>query len=212
VTTLFLIRHGLTAQTGKTLYGRARGIGLDGRGRAQAGSLIERFEGIRLSAIYSSPLERCVETVEPLAAARHLTVEPRDELVEMDAGAWTGRPLAQVRRTKAWRLVLETPSAFRFPGGESFPEAQARALGAVSEIAGRHRRGNVVIATHGDIVRMLVSHYAGAHLDRFQRTIVDTAAVSVVHVDGATTHVLLVNDTGGLGRFATPRGERNLRG
>jgi probable phosphoglycerate mutase len=213
VTTLFLIRHGLTAKTGRTLYGRTRGIGLDGRGRAQADALIGRFEGIRLTAIYSSPLERCVETVEPLAAARRLSVELRNELIEMDAGTWTGRPLAQVRRTKAWRLLLDAPSAFRFPGGESFLEAQTRAVDAMSAIVGRHRRGNVVIATHGDIVRILVSHYGGAHLDQFQRTIVDTAAVSVVHVDGATPHVLLVNDTGGLGRFATPpRGQRNLRG
>lgn len=212
MTTLFLIRHGLTAQTGKTLYGRTAGIGLDDRGRAQAEALIERFQGVRLGAVYSSPLERCVETIEPLAAARRLAVERREALVEMDAGSWTGRPLAQVRRTKAWRVLQATPSAFRFPGGESFPEAQTRAIDELSRIAARHPRANVAVATHGDIVRMLVSHYAGAHLDAFQRTIVDTAAVSVVHIDGTQPHVLLVNDTGGLQRFATSRGKRNLRG
>jgi probable phosphoglycerate mutase len=212
VTTLFLIRHGLTAQTGKTLYGRAKGIGLDDRGRAQAEALIERFEGVRVSAIYTSPLERCVQTVEPLAAARRIALQRRAALIEMEAGTWTGRPLAQMRRTKAWRVLLDTPSAFRFPDGESFPEAQARAIDELTRIAERHPRGNVVVATHGDIARMLVAHYAGVHLDRFQRTIVDTAGVSVVHLDGGRPHVLLVNDTGGLQRFATPRGKRNLRG
>lgn len=208
MTTLFLIRHGLTAQTGKTLYGRTAGIGLDARGRAQADAMIERFEGIRLAAVYSSPLERCVETVEPLAAARRLDVEPRHALIEMDTGSWTGRPLAQARRTKAWRILLETPSAFRFPNGESFPQAQARAIDEVSRIVAGHPRGNVAVATHGDIVRMLVSHYSGAHLDAFQRTIVDTASVSVVHVDGTMPRVLLVNDTGGLRRFANARAKR----
>ena len=70
MTTLFLIRHGLTAVTGSRLYGRTPGIHLDERGRRQAAALVERFEGVRLTAIYSSPLERCVETLEPLAAAR----------------------------------------------------------------------------------------------------------------------------------------------
>jgi probable phosphoglycerate mutase len=212
VTTLFLIRHGLTAQTGRTLYGRTKGIRLDDRGRAQAEALIGRFEGVRIGAIYTSPLERCVETVAPLAEARGLRLERRPALLEMEAGTWTGRPLAQVRRTNAWRVLLETPSAFRFPEGESFPEAQARAIDELTRIAGLHPRGNVVVATHGDIARMLVAHYAGVHLDRFQRTIVDTAGVSVVHLDGGRPHVLLVNDTGGLQRFAAPRGKRNLRG
>ncbi|MFN8232075.1 MAG: MSMEG_4193 family putative phosphomutase [Actinomycetota bacterium] len=212
MTTLFLIRHGLTAQTGKTLYGRTEGIDLDDRGRSQADALIGRFEGIRVHAIYTSPLERCVQTVEPLAAARRLPLERRHALVEMEAGSWTGRPLAQVRRTKAWRVLQETPSAFRFPEGESFPEAQARAIDELTRIVERHPRGSVVVATHGDIARMLVAHYAGAHLDRFQRTIVDTAGVSVVHLDGGRPYVLLVNDTGGLGRFAAPRRRGNLRG
>jgi probable phosphoglycerate mutase len=212
VTTLFLIRHGLTAQTGKTLYGRTEGIGLDDRGRAQAEGLVDRFEGVRVHAIYTSPLERCVQTVEPLAAARRLPLERRPALIEMEAGTWTGRPLAQVRRTKAWRVLQETPSAFRFPGGESFPEAQARAIDELTRVAERHPRGSVVVATHGDIARMLVAHFAGVHLDRFQRTIVDTGGVSVIHLDGGRPHVLLVNDTGGLQRFAAPRRKRNLRG
>jgi broad specificity phosphatase PhoE len=102
---LFLVRHGLTAQTGRRLYGRATGIDLDARGVAQANQLIERFEGVRLTAIYSSPLERCVQTVVPLADARKLEVRTDGSLLEMDAGDWTGRTLAQVRRTAAWRTV-----------------------------------------------------------------------------------------------------------
>jgi broad specificity phosphatase PhoE len=153
-----------------------------------------------------------VGTIAPLAADRGLPAHRRSALIEMDAGTWTGRPLAQLRRTKAWRVLLETPSAFRFPEGESFPEAQARAIDEVSRIAAGHPRGSVAVATHGDIVRMLVAHYAGAHLDAFQRTLIETAAVSVVRIDGGRPHVLLVNDVGGLHRFATPRGKRNLRG
>ncbi len=213
MTTLFLIRHGLTAVTGKTLYGQTRGISLDARGRAQAERLAERFTPVRVTAVYSSPLERCVETVAPLAAARGLEVAERDALIEMDAGAWTNRPLAQLRRTRLWRDVIERPSMFRFPDGESFAEAQTRALEGVQTIAAAHPHGRVVVGTHGDVVRMLVAHFSGAHLDLFQRMASDPASVSVVHLGGGQPRVLLVNDTGGLERFAPPpRAKRNLRG
>ena len=202
MTTLFLIRHGLTSVTGSRLYGRTTGIHLDERGRQQAAALVERFEGLRLTAVYSSPLERCVETVEPLARAHRLSVHIADGLVEMDAGTWTGRTLASLRRTKRWHHVQRDPSGFRFPGGESFVEAEARLLEEVRRIVGRHPRGRVVVSTHGDLVRVLVSHFTGAHLDHFQRVIVDPGSVSVVHLGDSVPRVLLVNDTGSLLGFA----------
>ena len=204
MTTLFLVRHGLTAQTGRTLYGQTGGIGLDRRGRAQAEYLATRLAPVRPTAIYSSPLERCVETVEPLAAACRLSVVTRDRLIEMHAGSWTGKPLARLRRTKAWVEVQRRPDTFRFPGGgESFAEARDRSIEELFAIARRHRRGRVVVATHGDILRVMLADLTGAPLERFQRIVVDTASVSVVTIDASGgPRVLLVNDTGELGRFA----------
>jgi probable phosphomutase (TIGR03848 family) len=204
MTTVFLVRHGLTAQTGRLLYGRMSGIDLDHRGRAQAEELVERFDGVRVTAVYSSPLERCVQTVEPLAAARRLSVRPDDGLLEMDAGSWTGRTLRQLRRAKAWEIVQHSPSAFAFPGGgEAFPDAQARAVASIERIARRHRRGAVVVATHGDIARIAISYFAGTPIDAFQRVVIDTVGVSVLDLGSPRPHVLLVNDTGGLSRFRT---------
>jgi probable phosphomutase (TIGR03848 family) len=200
--TLFLIRHGLTAQTGRILYGRSAGVPLDDRGKSQAEALVGRFEGVGLTAIYSSPLERCVGTVEPLAAAQRLPIVVREDLVEMEAGSWTGRSLAQLRRQKRWSTLISSPTAFSFPGGgEAFVDALARVVAEVERIARRHRRGRVAIATHGDIVRILVTHLAGAPLDEFQRIVVDPASVSVVQLDGGVPRVLLLNDAGGLARF-----------
>jgi probable phosphomutase (TIGR03848 family) len=201
MTTLFLIRHGLTAQTGANLYGRTRGIPLDERGRRQAIHLAERFRTVKLTAIYSSPLERCVQTVEPLAAAQRLAIQERDGLMEMDVGAWTGRSLKSLRRTKRWGEIQGSPSTFRFPEGEGFAEALERIDGEIRSIAKRHPRGRVAVATHGDIVRMLVAHFTGAPLDAFQRTVIDTAGVSVVSLHRGSPHVHLVNDTAGLDRF-----------
>ncbi len=201
MTTIYLVRHGLTAKTGRVLYGRTPGVDLDHRGRAQAAELVTRFDGVRITAVYSSPLERCVQTIEPLAGNRRLDVRIDDALIEMDLGGWTGRSLAQMRRAKAWSTVQRSPSAFAFPGGESFTGAQARVVEGVERIARRHRRGAVVVATHGDIARIALAHFAAAPLDEFQRIVIDTAAVSVVELGGPRPHVILVNDTGGLARF-----------
>jgi probable phosphomutase (TIGR03848 family) len=208
MTTLFLIRHGLTAVTGTRLYGRTAGIHLDERGRRQAATLVERFDGVRLTAVYSSPLERCVETMEPLAQARRLEIRASDALIEMDSGDWTGRTLASLRRTKLWKTVQRNPSRFSFPGGESFVDAEARVLDEVERIVARHPRGRVAVGTHGDLVGMLISHYTGAHLDQFQRVTAEPASVSVVHLGDDAPRILLVNDTGSLRRFARSDSKR----
>ena len=203
-TTLFLIRHAITAQTGRVLYGQTPGIDLDDRGRTQAAKLAERFASVRLTAIYSSPLGRCTQTVEPLAAAKRLRVSPAPDLIEMDTGSWTGRTLPQVRRTKLWRIVQTAPSRFRFPDGEGFVEAQTRAVAAVDRIARKHPRGRVAVASHGDIVRIVLAHLLGTPLDDFQRIVVDTASVSVIVIHRGQRRVVLANDTGGLERFGEP--------
>ncbi|MEX0983717.1 MAG: histidine phosphatase family protein [Actinomycetota bacterium] len=201
---LFLIRHGLTAQTGRVLYGRAPGIPLDHRGRAQSEALVGRFEGVRLTAAYSSPLERCTQTLEPLASAHRLDVMTRDELIEMDAGSWTGKRLSAVRRQKAWGVIQREPSTFTFPGGgEGFVQARDRVVGELLRIAGRHPRGRVAVGTHGDIARIALGHFLGTPLDDFQRIVVDTASVSVLQIERGHGHVRLVNDTGGVAAFAT---------
>lgn len=213
MTLLLLVRHGLTAQTGTILYGRTSGIPLDDRGLEQARTLADRLAPLRPTAIYSSPLERCRQTVEPLAGLCHLSIRVRDELIEMDAGDWTGRSLSQLRRSKHWATVQRTPSTFRFPGGgEGFAEAAARVIAEAERIGRRHRDGRVVVATHGDLVRILVGHYAGVPLDGFQRFGADTASVSIVATDGrGRSQLLVMNDTGDLGRFAPARRNRSPR-
>src|SRR2546428_14020171 len=96
--TLFLIRHALTAQTGRILYGQTPGVDLDDRGRAQAERLAERFASVRLTAIYSSPLDRCTQTVEPLATAKRLRVPLAPDLTEADTGARTRATPPRARR------------------------------------------------------------------------------------------------------------------
>src|SRR2546423_61449 len=147
---LLLVRHAVTDATGKHLSGRTRGIHLSEAGRAQADRLVERLAGVPIKAFYSSPLERCVETARPPARARGLDVRVESRLVEGDYGSWTGRSMAQLVRTTLWKQVQASPSAIRFPDGETLGEVQLRTVEALDDIAARHPRDVVAAVAPGE--------------------------------------------------------------
>jgi probable phosphomutase (TIGR03848 family) len=205
MTVLLLVRHGVTDATGKRLYGRAEGVHLSERGRAQADDLARRLSSLPVEAVYTSPLERCRETAEPVARAHRLRVAALSELLETDTGGWTGRTFGQIRRTRLWRRIRALPSSARFPDGESLTEVQARAVRGLTEIADRHPRGLVAAVSHGDPIRLALAHYAGVPLDLFQRLEVAPASVSAVAVGAGAPMILRLNDTGSLEDLAPRR-------
>jgi probable phosphoglycerate mutase len=146
--------------------------------------------------MYSSPLERCLETAEPVAAQKRLSVTAVDDLGEVRYGDWTGRTLAQLSRTRLWKTVQNAPSNARFPNGESLLEVQQRAAGMVGRIAAVHPRGVVAVFSHGDVIRLLVAHYAGVHADLFQRLMVSPASVTAIALGDGVPRIVRVNDTG----------------
>lgn len=194
---LLLIRHATsTGNARKRLMGRTPGIALTDEGLGQATDLARRLEGLRLTALYSSPLERCLQTATPLADSKGLPITRSDELLEVDYGDWTGRSLAQLARTKMWRTVMVSPSTARFPGGETLLDVQDRAVRECARIASSHAKGTVAIVSHGDVIRLLLAHFCGVHVDLFQRIVVDPASVSAVALGARGVHVLRMNDTG----------------
>jgi len=192
---LLLIRHGENeyVKTGK-MAGRAPGVHLNERGRKQAAELAEALKQVPLKAIYSSPLERALETAEPLAEGRKLEVQLRSELLENDIGKWQGRTLKQLSRTKKWRVVQHAPSRFKFPEGESFLETQTRIISCLDEIAASHKPKDIVaVVFHADPIKLAVTYYLGMPLDHFQRLGCDTASVTVLYVSETGAHLIKLN-------------------
>jgi probable phosphoglycerate mutase len=196
MTTLFLIRHGENDYVGKKLAGWTPGVHLNKKGQQQAVALAERLAPVRFKAIYSSPLERTVETAAPLARAAGLPIHQRQELGEVGYGEWTGKSLKALNRTKLWRVVQFNPSNMRFPGGEALRETQMRIAGALEAICHEHRKGAVAVFSHGDVIRLAVAHYMGLAMDLFQRIQISPASVTVIHVGGGFPRLARLNDTG----------------
>jgi len=196
-TLVLFVRHGTTPTTGKVLPGRARGLHLSERGREQAKRAAERIAELgKISAVYSSPLERARETAAPIARLTKNTTRIERGLIECDFGGWTGQSLRRLMKKPEWSQVQRTPSTFRFPAGESFVEMQTRMVSAVDAIRRRHPGRTIVCVSHADTIKAAVAHATGTPLDLFQRIVISTCSVTAIMYSDGGPIVLTVNSTG----------------
>jgi probable phosphoglycerate mutase len=197
-TLVFLVRHGQTPTTGKTLPGRAKGLHLADKGHEQAASVAERIAPLakRVAAVYASPLERTKETAAPIGKALGQRVRTNRGLLECDFGEWTGAELKALGKLPQWKQVQRYPSGFRFPGGESFSEMQVRINDAVAKMVVAHPGKAVVAVSHADPIKAVVAHAMGTHLDLFQRIVVSPCSVTAILYTADGPVVLCVNSTG----------------
>ncbi len=197
-TLVVFVRHGQTPTTGSTLPGRASGLHLADKGNEQANAVAERlapFKG-KVAAVYASPLERTRETAQPIAKQLGLRVRTSKGLLECDFGEWTGAELKALMKLPEWKQVQRYPSGFRFPGGESFVDMQARIVDEVTRLVAEHRGKVVVAVSHADPIKAAVAHAVGTHLDLFQRIVVSPCSVTAIVYGNDSPVVLCVNSTG----------------
>ena len=213
MTTVLLVRHGLTAMTGPVLAGWTPGVHLDDRGREQAAALGERLLPVPVSAVAASPLERCQETAGALVAGRDVAVETDERLGECRYGDWTGQELKKLAKDPLWKVVQAHPSAAAFPGGEALRETQARAVAAVREHNDRlGADATWIVVSHGDVIKSIVADALGLHLDLFQRIQVDPCSLTVIRYTELRPFVVRLNDVGGaVTDLMPPKGRRRRR-
>jgi probable phosphoglycerate mutase len=188
---VLLIRHGENEYVSKgRLAGRLPGVHLNDKGRAQAAALAEALEKTPLKAIYSSPLDRTVETAAPIAEAHKLQVVHRDGLLEVDYGKWQDKTLKQLARQKLWKIVQSRPSQAQFPEGETFAQAQMRIVEEINQLCSQHKPKDIIACVgHSDMIKLAVAYYLGLPLDLFQR----------LHVQPASISTLMIHPGGGFG-------------
>ena len=196
MTKFLLIRHATTNTVGKRLSGRTPGVHLNEQGLQQAQYLAERLANIPLTAIYSSPLERAVETAAPIAKSHGLETIIHEDFLEIDFGHWTDHSFEALQHQKQFQLFNAFRSATRIPGGELMLEAQARIVAGLQQFCMQHPNEVVAVVSHSDLIKAAVTYYAGIPLDLFQRIEISPASVSIVEVYEETARIMLVNDVG----------------
>jgi probable phosphomutase (TIGR03848 family) len=193
---LLLIRHGENdyVKTGK-MAGRIPGVHLNEKGQKQAQALAEALKDVPLKAVYSSPLERAMETANPIAQSHKLKIMREPDLMDTHIGKWQGRSWKALRLTKVWKIVQNAPSRFRFPDGESFPETQLRIANVLERIVQTHKKPQDIVAVlfHADPIKLAVSHFLGLPLDHFQRLGCDTGSLTALRVNEMGAHLFKLN-------------------
>jgi probable phosphomutase (TIGR03848 family) len=204
LTTLVLLRHAVTEQTGPLLTGRNPGVDLSEGGRKQAEALADRLANLPVTAVYASPLERTTQTASAVADRHALPVRELPGALEADYGEWTGGKLSDLAQTDLWKTVQRSPSRARFPGGESLAEMQARIVRCLEDVAAQHPGEIVVVVSHADPIKAAIAHYTGVHLDLFQRIVVSPASVTAFQLSSHGAALVKCNDTGSLDELLPP--------
>lgn len=179
--TIYLLRHAeSSANSAGILAGRLPSISLSKAGKAQSRAIIETLRNLEITHIYSSPIQRCLETIEPFAKFSNKKVTSAPNFVEMDYGDWSGRKLSALRREKLWKSIQKRPSTVRFPNGESFEEMQARIKRGLHDLTKKHKKGRVLVVSHGDPIKVVIASALRMDLDDFQKLVVDPASLTII--------------------------------
>ena len=191
---IYLLRHGhSTANAKSVLAGRDFKVGLTTTGQEQALAVATELSDMNFAKIYSSPLPRCLQTLEPLASKLKKEILISEGLIEMEYGDWSGKKLGLLSRNKLWKTIQNNPSLVRFPNGESFLEMQSRALESVTSLALPGK--NVLLCSHGDVIKAIVAGFLGLHLDRFQSLSIDPASITVIDLISGGSRLRFMNNT-----------------
>jgi probable phosphomutase (TIGR03848 family) len=191
-----LIRHGETDYNKKMhIAGRMPNVHLTRKGRQQAQLLAEKLAAAPIKAIYSSPLERTLETAEPLAKALNMEVIPISGLLETDCGEWQGQSVKKLRRLKIWQSVQQHPALFHFPGGESIAECQHRMVQVIESERQKYSEHDLLACfSHADPIKQVVAYYLGLPLDNFQRLSIDVASITALMITDSGSRLIMLNN------------------
>ncbi len=195
---LYLVRHGETESNRLGLALGRDDVPLNERGLRQAGQVAGALAGESLAAVYSSPLQRTLNTARAIAEGHGLEVGVEERLIEMEIGEVEGLPFAEVRSRYPDFLEMwaspEGPTR-PMPGGERLLDVQERAWSAVNDLAGRHGDGAVAAVTHNFVILSLLARFLGIELAQFRRLRHSVGAIAELEFSPKGVMVVRLNDT-----------------
>ncbi len=195
--TVLLVRH---AESLGNLSGQFQGqtdTPLSSKGRRQAERLAARLADQPIQAVYTSDMSRAHETARPIAERTGAPLIAKQELREIDVGKWSGLTFEEItsrfpEEAAAWHAG---DPHFRRGGGESYVDAQQRMVAGMEEIVAAHSDGQIVVVSHGAVLRALLAHVLGFPINGLYRLQIANASWTLIAWDGEHWFVRHINDT-----------------
>lgn len=197
MTSIYLVRHGQTAWNKSEVFRGRADVPLNERGMREAELAAEYFRGIKVDAVYASPISRAMQTAEKIAGVCGVRVLSLPGITDMSFGDWEGRAIREVESgfPDLFRVWREEPHLLRIPGGESLEEVRTRAVAALEEVIGKHEDGTVVMVSHRVITKVLICAVLGLGNSHFWQIDQDAAAVNLIRCREGKYALSLMNDT-----------------
>lgn len=185
MTTLLLVRHGQTVWHEGNRYAGSSDVPLTDAGREQAQALARWAPGAALDAVWSSTLQRAVDTARPAADAAGLPLQTDARLVEVAFGKGEGLTRAEmdVVFPDALAAFLRAPASVPLPGGEQGLAAIARAAAAVREICAQHPDGRVLVVAHSTLLRLVLCALLGIDPETYRQVLPNMLNTTVTTLD-----------------------------
>jgi probable phosphoglycerate mutase len=175
--------------------GRIEGVHLSSDGKRQALWISQFLKNKVIDVIYSSPLDRAIETAEPLAQLKNLQIYKLKALEEIDFGDWTGQKFDDLEKDFQWKQFHFYRNGCQIPGGELMVQVQMRLVAAIEHLQTIHSGKIIAVFSHNDPIKSLLAFYGGVSLDLFQRIVVSTGSLSKISLNACTVKILFVNMT-----------------
>lgn len=196
---LILIRHGRTAwNTARLTQGRTD-IPLNDEGRLQSARIAARLRDVPITAIYSSPLKRALETAEPIAKAHHMKIIVTPLLQEQHFGDWEGLPLDELdtRYPKEMAIWRNEPLKSIAPNGEAVQGVLERNLKLMDELNEKYGKIDIIVLVgHTITIRLLMTQLLALPITDMHGIRIDNASYTELSVspDGGAK-LIAQNDT-----------------
>lgn len=194
----YFIRHGETIWNTEGRYQGWTDISLSSVGEKQAQLLGKRFENIDVDEIYSSPLKRAKATASEIASRKNKEIIISENFKEINFGEWEGHTVSELKEKfgEHYSKFLETPHKIDFPGEGSFGNVIKRIEIGINEIIEKNKEENknIVIVSHGGILKIAILHLMGIDLNLYMRTWLDNTSVSVLEYRKDKFFLVSLND------------------
>lgn len=157
---IIFLRHGQAKNnTERILAGRTEGVPLTETGIQQAQHTAQLLKDMNISAIYSSPIQRAKHTAEIVGENNSIDVNIDDRLIELDMGKFTGMPYDEIFNShgNVFMKFYSGDLEIAHNGVETFSDVKKRVLGIVDHVIEKHPDENVVLVTHMDPIKAMLS-------------------------------------------------------
>jgi broad specificity phosphatase PhoE len=201
MTKIVLIRHGHVEGISPARFRGRADVPLTEQGIAEARAAARRIaEGWSPAKVYTSPLQRCVTTGSFIADACGCSLEPLQDLNDIDYGALQWKTHDEVKREhpdlfKNW---FSTPHLVRFPQGDSLQDLVVRTSNALRLTLDRHTGETVVLVGHDNVNRALLLQLLDQPLSAYWRVAQSPCAINEIDIADGTVRIMRINDTGHL--------------